>query len=310
MKKSIIIIVLILIVGIVVFFSMFWPLNSEKDLKGTIGGVQKAKKHVEQNIEESDIFMDEDDYNKFIQTAEWQNLAKNESFIKAVKSGEFQEMLGLHNLVSQIIWTSQEFNKFKNMDVAANISSEEDFKAALRSAEVSARFRVWANKNMNNLKALFGADFQNWKSAINLGSFLASQKALKTIWASDFNGSQKMQSLMLSKDFQKWLSNDFQNLSGVSHANGFMNSFLNIFSNDFQELAGCSQDFNKLLHSADFEKAMVRFSDVHNNVLMSSDANDITNSADYQSSIGVWSMSENLNMFLNSDALKSSTGTF
>ena len=105
-------------------------------------------------------------------------------------------------------------------------------------------------------------------------------------------------------------SQDFNQNSQKEFSKFFANSFQLLYTNkDFQNVI-FSQDLKRALSSQDFEDVMVKFANLNSVSLLANDENDVRNAAEFQSSIGAWSMSENLNMFFNSNLLKSSSGAF
>ena len=67
----------IIIILVILYFAFLYPPPSAEDVKGTIGGAQKAQRWRAQQISDSDVVLDNPELQSFMQSAEVQNLMKN-----------------------------------------------------------------------------------------------------------------------------------------------------------------------------------------------------------------------------------------
>ncbi|MCF7794409.1 MAG: hypothetical protein K9N09_04745 [Candidatus Cloacimonetes bacterium] len=268
MKKGLIIIIIIIVAAGIVFFSLFWPLDKAEDMKGTIGGVEKAKKFRGDQLDDSDLLLENDDFVALTQSAEWQNAMKNEEVVKFMQSEEFSKFIILATEWQKAVYYSQGLLKLHNhLENQSDLTPEK-----VRSFLASDNFQAIVFSQDVQFSKFFMQDFQKFVVHWNLETIqtilfsadmnlVSSDEALKNLYENDTFKS------VYSQDFQKWFSQDFQNimfgsqdfqnairsLSQDFQKFGFpMQDFQKWFSQDFQNVY-LSQDFQKVFSSQEFK---------------------------------------------------------
>jgi hypothetical protein len=75
---------------VILYFAFLYPKPTENQLKGTLAGVEKAEKFQDAAVTAEDVKTEGNQANDFFQSADFQNLAKSESFLKLVASQEWK----------------------------------------------------------------------------------------------------------------------------------------------------------------------------------------------------------------------------
>jgi hypothetical protein len=299
MKKSIIVVIIIIVAAALVFFSIFWPLDKAEDLKGTIGGVEKAKKFRGEQMDASDILVDNEEFNTLIQSAEWQNAMKDEEFVAFLKSDDFKKYATMMGDMQKIVLLNLYFDTVKSDLMKEPELTEEVVKSFFNNDFQEAVFSSTNQDFQQFVIVIFSQDFQNvflanLDNLENLNaidfvrSFLASSPTFKAVF------SMNMQKYVYSKDFEKfYLSQDYQNtIMGLSQ------DFQKLLSQDFQNaIRSLSQDFQKQFMSQDFQKQFMS-QDFQKSYYVSQDFQKVILSQDFQAVlnsnffVGYWSLNQ------------------
>jgi hypothetical protein len=293
MKKTYIIVGVIIVAVVIAFFSFFWPMNDSSDLKGTIGGVEKAKKFRGEQMDASDILVDNEEFNTLIQSAEWQNAMKNEELVAFLQSDDFQKIMNIQADLQKIVLLNFYFNTAKstlmeepelNEEVVKSIlnqNSKESFVALMNQDfqyMVSQDFQYMVSQDFQNV---FMSNLDNIEdlSIIDLvRSLLNNNSSLQAVFSMD------MQKFVYSKDFEKFvLSQDYQN-TVIQLNQDFQNTMVPL-SQDFQQSLMNSQDFQVLMKSALSLHIFTNNQDFQKNWLVSQDFQNIYMSQDFQALI-------------------------
>jgi len=273
MKKSLIIIGVIVVAVVIAFFSFIWPMNDSSDLKGTIGGVEKAEKFRGEQMDAADLLLENEEFVTFTQSAEWQNAMKNEELVNYLKSDDFSNFITKSGDMKKLLIMNQYFDSVKLALVNATDMNEVSSKEVLAS-----------NTFENFLSA---RDFSGWGRPYSIMWWLNNQ---------DF---QHLIHAMMSQEFQKMLANpanietlDFANIITKSFDNN--SSICKFFSQDFQKLVN-SQDFQNLVNSQDYQQ-FVNTQD-YQRLVNSQDYQQLVNTQDYQRYFN----SQDFNQFFQND---------
>ncbi len=103
-SRALLISAFLIVAAGVIGFALYYPPGEEEDVAGTIGGVERAQRHRGEQLSGEDIILASDEFNQFIQSAEWQNLSRNEDFIRAAETGELDRFLASARETQ--IWTT------------------------------------------------------------------------------------------------------------------------------------------------------------------------------------------------------------
>ena len=289
MKKSIIVVIIVVVAAALVFFSLFWPLDKAEDMKGTIGGVEKAKKFRGEQIESADVLVENAEFSTMIQSAEWQNAMKNEELVSFLKSEDFTNFVAAIGDMQKIAFMNVCFNTMKNSlmeepelneDVVNTLWANENFQKAvfmpwnqdfqqLGFPILAKDFQQIFLTNIDNLEAL---DFIEVMKAV-----FANNSEMNNLFSMDLQNwvvSQDFEKLVLSQDYQNIiipLSQDFQNLVWATPQD---------FQNTISQL---SQDFQKAYMSQDFQKILPTSQDFQNTLNWGQDFQKVYMSQDFQS---------------------------
>jgi len=273
MKKSSIIIGVIVVAVVIAFFSFIWPMNDSSDLKGTIGGVEKAEKFRGEQMEAADLLLENEEFVTFTQSAEWQNAMKNEELVNYLKSDEFSNGISKAGDLKKLVIMNQYFDSVK-----LALVNETDMN------EASTKEFFASNTFTNFLRS---QDFSGWGRPYGIMWWLNNQ---------DF---QQMTEIIFSQEFQKVMANP-ANIETLDFANIITKSFDNnssiskFFSQDYQKLVN-SQDYQNLVNSQDYQK-LVNTQD-YQKLVNSQDYQQLVNTQDYQKYFN----SQDFNLFFQND---------
>lgn len=269
---------------VIVYFSFFYPPVSEESLTGTIGGVEKAERYRGEQPQAEDLTIDTSSVNRFIQSAEWQNLRRDENFRKCVQSGEFQRFLVMNQEAQQFIPMARDFQRalcqkirfiHNAQDYQNWVNSEEfqqihsqPFKQLVTSQEfqnviISQDFQKWFNGEfspwLDNAFQQFytSSEIQKFKEGstpprcygnVDFQKHWANNVVIWFIpcWKSIY--SQEFQVVIWSQEFQKVILS--QDVQAFFQSHDYQQQFM---SQDFQQQF-MSQDFQKQFMSQDFQK--------------------------------------------------------
>jgi len=262
MKKGFILVGIIVVAVVITSFSFFWPLNDSSDLKGTIGGVEKADKFRGEQMEAADLLLENEEFIAFTQSAEWQNTIKNEELVNFLKSDEFKSFISMTGDIQKVVMLNRYFDSVKLGLLKETDPNEATLKVILKSNYSKVFSALSSDPNNHDFQQVFLLISQEFQKAMaNPASIEALNFAdvMKYVVANtpstDSYFSQDMQKLVNSQDFHKLVnSNDFQNA-------GFPNQdFQNVMvplSLDFQKQF-MSQDFQKQFMSQDFQSLILK----------------------------------------------------
>ena len=251
MKKTIVIIIFVLIALGVAYFAIFWPPESSENLKGTMAGVEKAERYKGEKLKESDIVKKNEDFNKFIQSAEWQNAVKDPEVVEFLGSDEFRLLLILNKDYQKIRLLASNYQKWCNIVLKKGDFSYDAMKVILNSSEMQNNFQAGSGLDYEKFKGIVLHNRVFFKNAFE-------EKDMKKSFLNLINGKE-FQQKMFSKDFQELLaSEDFNNYlktKGMekifSSSQDFQNLIVLLNDKDFQNRVSLlSSDFNKSLFSS------------------------------------------------------------
>ncbi len=247
MKKGLVFLVVIVIAVAILFFSLFWPLNNEENLQGTIGGVEKADKFRGEQPVTEDVLLEDEDFAALTQSAEWQNSMKDEEFVAFLKSEEFQRSCLLLNDMKNLVLMKNCFDVAKNTAPQSQEISDEELKL-IQANDFQSVIWTWSHDFQKFLFSQDDPQSVTFAEAARLVILNSQDFDTNKLFSSD------MQKFISSEDFEKYVySQDFQKVI-VSLGQDFQNLVL---SGDFQNtLAAFNQDFQKRLLSVDFQKAV------------------------------------------------------
>ncbi len=261
MKKSVIIVGVIVVAVVIAFFSFIWPVNDSSALKGTIGGVEKAEKFRGEQMEAADLLLENEEFVTFTQSAEWQNAMKNEELVNFLKSDDFSNFITMSGDMKKLLIMNQYFDSVKLALVNATDMNEANSK------------EVFASNTFENF--LSSRDFSGWGPPYGIMYWLNNQdfqQSVDLIFSQEFQNAMEnhanIETLHIMEwlnagfskaSFSKFFNQDFQQLVEIINSQEFQNA---VQSNQDYQNAGCSfnQDFQKLIeidyNSQEFQKVI------------------------------------------------------
>ncbi|HPR18311.1 MAG TPA: hypothetical protein PLD62_08695 [Candidatus Cloacimonadota bacterium] len=219
MKKVIILVSVFLVAAGIIFFSFFWPLDSSANLKGTIGGVEKAQKYRGDQPASSDVLLENKDFNQLIQSAAWQNALKDKEVMSFLASEDFSRFVSFVGDIQSILLTAYCFVHVSNGNFEKLINSQ-DFQ---NSKDIVAR----------NLIFQISQDMQKYYH-----NQFGYEETMRTILLS--NQQIELANLITPQLKGLFLSQDFEKFYSSAQFSGLLQSVL---SNDFNSAIFTSQDF-------------------------------------------------------------------
>ncbi len=253
----------VVVVIIVVYFSFFYPPQSSKNLAGTMIGVEKGKRDIGKQLTVDEIIIENPKMNDFIQSADFQNLIKDENFRKAVMSSDFQDIIiPLMTDFQQYVQLSQDFQQFVTL-----LNQQTDVKGFLQSDEFHNSVSPEMQKAVlaipeDEIEAFVAQDID---SKDLFKSVLTSQ-----VQAEDASFSDQFQAVILSQEFQDKLKDlDFSHpeLTAIIPedqmkafyliGNDNMDALKAIYNNDMFKAVLFSDDFIKIVHASDFQNDII-----------------------------------------------------
>ncbi|MBP7460053.1 MAG: hypothetical protein KBA26_02070 [Candidatus Delongbacteria bacterium] len=106
-KRSLLIVITVILAAIVIYFGLFHQQPKPEEVSGTLGGVEKAQKLQGTTLNEEDIATLKTKYNDLLQSADFQNLVKSDNFQKVMGDANFYLALANPSLVNVIVPTAQ-----------------------------------------------------------------------------------------------------------------------------------------------------------------------------------------------------------
>ncbi len=218
--------------------------------EGTIGGVEKVERFRGQQMNFKDIKTDDPEVTQFMQSAEFQNLLKDENFRSILANPQQVEYVPLAVEVNQIVsQAAQDFHSFlKQGDNAAKFFGSKEYQqfyASLDSTEVAGMIKPLKAGDEEN----FVPTAQNLQKSLMLNAEF--QKSLlvfpfPAVYNQDIQG-------ICGKDFVAFLAGDFQSM--MPHLQSYWaNDFQNVIYGSTFNTIICSQEFQKLCESQEFQK--------------------------------------------------------
>ena len=287
MKKGMIIVIIIIVAAGVVFFSLFWPIDKTADLKGTIGGVEKAEKYRGEQMDESDLLTENEDFVALTQSAEWQNAMKNEKVVKFLQSEEFAKFVTISSDRKVFAIYNQYFQNFYSILQNQSDLTPEKAYLILQSDNYQ---KVIFSQDVQHDVQLTEQDFQKWIVIWNIDT-------IKTVlFSADMNLADYETALQgfyvnpklvafFSQDFQKIFSQDFQK-GGFIYSQDYLKGGF-FLSQDIQSIiAYMSQDMQKIFMSQDFQKVFM--SQDFQKIFKSQDFQKLFKSLDFQKYLKWW----------------------
>lgn len=303
MKRAVIIVIILLVAAGLIFFSTMWPLKSEENLGGTLAGVEKAEKYRGAQPEREDLFLQEDEINTLTQSAEWQNVMKNEDLVKFLQSDDFQKYIYFQNDMQKLVIANLCYNTVKSV-LLKGTEIDQELTDMTYSDDFQGMTQCYTREFYKLLKGRPGSTFMRFDEAMKM---LYNSNDIQNAIVLN---SHDVQKLVLSQEFEKWLSSD---------QFGEMNKLYITFARDFQKFAGenfmvflipiwgstdfqsvwpvLANDFQKIVFSQDFQNTLFTPSNDFNNLLT------IPNSADFQHIC----FSHDFNSLMQNDIMQSIT---
>jgi len=260
----------IVIVIIVVYFSFFYPPPSSTNLTGTMAGIEKGKRDIGKQFTVDEIIIENPEINDIIQSADFQNLIKDENFRKAVLSSDFQDIIvPLMSDFQQYVYLAQEFQEFvpvlNTPDESKNFIQTDEFKKGFSQEFQNAVLAIPEDKldavlsQESNQKEFFNAVLS---TAINSDDFGFSQNFIKAVL------SQEFQNNINNLDVDNWavlfanpvLTNIIpeDQLKSVYLLNGDnIDAIKAIYSNENFKAVLFNEDFIKVMKASDFQQAVI-----------------------------------------------------
>ena len=233
--------VMAMLVAVLVVLKVLNIFPSPEKAEGTIGGVEKVERFRGQQMNFKDIKTDDPEVAQVIQSAEFQNLLKDENFRSILANPQQVEYVPLAVEVNQIVsQAAQDFYDFlqKGDNAIKFFDSKEyhEFYASLEP-EDTAGLLVILNPAVSNGIVPTAQDLQK--------SYMLNAEFQKLALSFPFQAvyNQDIQSIF-GQDFVKLCAGDFQSL---------MPQFESYMGNDFQKMF-MSQDFQKMFMSQEFQK--------------------------------------------------------
>lgn len=258
-KTALFVTLAVVVVIIVVYFSFFYPPPSSQNLAGTMIGIEKSKRDIGKQLTVEEIIIEDPEINEFIQSADFQNLIKDENFRKAVLSSDFQDIIvPLMSDFQQYVQLAQDFQK-----VITFLDKSGDFESFIQSDEFKN------NISPELQKAVLAIPEEDIKAF--LAQDINSNELFQVVLASeiqqeDTSFSDKFQSMFFSQEIQEKLKNihlsnptllsiieDDQLKSIYFLGTDNVEALKAIYANDMFKAVLCSEDFIKLVHASDFQ---------------------------------------------------------
>ncbi|HDP67809.1 MAG TPA: hypothetical protein ENN20_04815 [Candidatus Marinimicrobia bacterium] len=242
--------VMAMLVAVLVVLKVLNIFPSPEKAEGTIGGVEKVERFRGQQMNFKDIKTDDPEVAQVIQSAEFQNLLKDENFRSILANPQQVEYVPLAVEVNQIVsQAAQDFYDFlqKGDNAIKFFDSKEyhEFYASLEP-EDTAGLLVILNPAVSNGIVPTAQDLQK--------SYMLNAEFQKLALSFPFQAvyNQDIQSIF-GQDFVKLCAGDFQSLMPHLQSH-WANDFLNVLHSSALNTIICSQEFQKLCESQEFQK--------------------------------------------------------
>jgi len=205
------------------------------DVAGTIGNVEKVDRFRGQQMKMEDIKCDDPEVAKFVQSAGFQNMMKDDNFRAILANPAQLKLVPMAVEVSQLVdQAAQDFHSF--------LEKGDNAKFWFGSAEYQQFYQSHSDVSgvlfplPGTIIPLAIPDIQKCFTNSDFQKFVANFD-FKAIYNQDIQG-------IFGSDIVKFFSNDFQSIVPMN---------IDFNSSEFQKLV-FSQDFQKLVLSQDFQK--------------------------------------------------------
>jgi len=205
-RTALFVVLAVVVVIIIVYFSFFYPPPSSTKLTGTMIGIEKSKRDIGKQFTIDEIIIENPEINNVIQSADFQNLIKDENFRKAVLSSDFQAVIALMSDFQRYVALAQDFQNFGPVV----LSTPEEFTNFIESDEFKNGF------SPDFQKAVFALPQDQLNSCLSQGfnnnEFFNSILAIP-LMSNDLGFSSNFVKSILSQEFQESFKDiDFGNL--------------------------------------------------------------------------------------------------
>lgn len=215
----------------------------DRDAAGTIGNVEKVDRFRGQQMKMGDIKCDNPEVAKFVQSAGFQNMMKDDNFRAILANPAQLKYLPFAVEVAQIVeQAAQNFHSFLEQgDNAKKFFGSADYQqfyAAIKSSDVMKYFIDPFPIGPDPVNPFIIPPAQDFQKMFNNSDFqkLITNFDYKLVFNQDVQG-------IFGTDIVKFYSNDFQSIVPMN---------IDFNSAEFQKFR--SQDFQKLYLSQDFQK--------------------------------------------------------
>lgn len=247
--RTAIIILLGALVVVLILLRLFNIFPQPDKTAGTIGNVEKVDRFREKQLAFEDVKCDDEEVTKFVQSAQFQNLMKDENFRALLANPSQLEFVPMAISFAQITnQAAQNFNSF----LEQGNNAQEFF----GSAEYGKFYQIFKTSQTTSIPLLSGSSEGNYvmPSAQVIQNLVSNSHFQKMVENFDFKAfcNQDIQGIF-GADFSNLLKGTLQATIGGIPANFDFNNaeFQKIYaSQDIQKLF-MSQDIQKLFESQD-----------------------------------------------------------
>lgn len=92
-KVTLVLAGVVLAAVVVIYFAFLYPPTSDENLRGTIGGVEKAERYRAEQIGEADVVLQDPEIQDLLQRDDFQRLIASDDFRKLLARSDVRELL-------------------------------------------------------------------------------------------------------------------------------------------------------------------------------------------------------------------------
>ncbi|MBN1948469.1 MAG: hypothetical protein JW784_01875 [Candidatus Cloacimonetes bacterium] len=211
-RATLLVILVIVVVLIILVFAFYWPPYRLGQVVGSMVGIERAVKYRAEDLSRIDVLVDNPELVKFSQSAQWQNLVKDDDFRKFFLSGNFETaFLNIGLDILKVGYIINNMSKFLSIDLQIFQSaipplSHDRIPTSIILNKDLAMINDPAVQDVirsEEFRIIFGEDFQR---------VILSQDMQK-IFLSDIEQSSRyflVAAALESDEFRRFISIDFQ----------------------------------------------------------------------------------------------------
>lgn len=269
-RTTLLVILVIVVALIILVFALYWPPYRLGQVVGSMVGIERAVKYRAEDLSRIEVLVDNPEMVKFSQSAQWQNLVKNEDFRIFLMRGNFQQSFLQFGIdIMKLSYLVNNMSKFLSIDLRI-------FQSAIPPlSHVRAPLSLELNQDLalindpavqdvirsEEFRILFGEDFQRVILSQDMQKIFLSDIEQTSIYAITAAALE-------SDEFRRFISLDFQKFLDAPSFQEWISSdgFRNAVDAAMIDFKADGKNFMEVMESNEFNQQMygMNYADMQN----------------------------------------------